>query len=253
MLQSTFQFLPNITATKEKQLWKQNIKTWDEFMKAKTIKGLTTEQKRECDLILQQAKYAILEDKPSFFTKLPQKEMWRLYQSFKNKLRFLDIEIINKQREILVVSIADGFETKSFVRNHSLTPENLKKELEQDIILVTFNGSSFDLPILERYCKTAFALPHIDLKHLCIKLGFKGGLKEVEKQLNIQRPQHLYGNPSEVYRTFMASQDKEYLELIVQYNEEDTINLKPVLEKVYPQALKHLQEQLMNGERKAAT
>ena len=74
---------------------------------------------------------------------------------------------------------------------------------------------------------------HIDLKPLCVNLGWKGGLKEVEKTLGISRPAHLHGNPVDLWRAFHASGDREYLDLLIAYNEEDVVNLKAVMEKVY--------------------
>ncbi len=76
-------------------------------------------------------------------------------------------------------------------------------------------------------------MPHIDLKPLCVNLELKGGLKEVEKVLNLKRPPHLYGNPVELWKTFHASGDREYLDLLLEYNREDCENLKGVMDYVY--------------------
>ena len=58
----------------------------------------------------------------------------------------------------------------------------------------------------------------------------------IEEEVGIKRPIHLkaYGeNPIDLWRAFLASGDKEYLDLLIQYNEEDIINLKPLMEYVY--------------------
>ncbi|MBI5391736.1 ribonuclease H-like domain-containing protein [Candidatus Woesearchaeota archaeon] len=233
MLQSTFSFLPDITGAKEQRLWKQGITSWDKFLTTISIKGITAEKKREYDLLIQRAKQAILEDNVSFFKNMQQKEMWRLYPSFKERVVYLDIEISNNKKEIMLVGLSDGYETKTFVQGINLDREAIIKALSKNILLITFNGSSHDLPVLERYCKTAFNCPHIDLKHCCARLNWTGGLKEVEKKLNLRRPEHLHGSPSDAWRAFLASRDKGYLDLIIQYNEEDVINLKPIMEKSY--------------------
>jgi len=64
---------------------------------------------------------------------------------------------------------------------------------------------------------------------LCVKLGLKGGLKEIERILELKRPAHLYGNPVELWKAFQASGDKDYLDLLLQYNAEDIENLRGVM------------------------
>ena len=85
-------------------------------------------------------------------------------------------------------------------------------------------------------------IPHIDLKPLCAQLGLVGGLKEVEKLLNLKRPDHLHGNPVELWKAFHASGDKEYLELLLEYNREDIENLKGVMDFVYKELTNRIQK-----------
>ena len=109
----------------------------------------------------------------------------------------------------------------------------IEKELTKFKLLITFNGSSFDLPKLKRELGVNVIIPHIDLKPLCVNLGLVGGLKKVEKELNLRRPAHLNGNPVSLWKAFHASGDREYLELLIEYNREDIENLKGVMETVY--------------------
>ena len=70
-------------------------------------------------------------------------------------------------------------------------------------IIVTFNGSCFDIPFLERYFATTIKCAQIDLRFVLKDLGFKilidddnGILKEVDKKVkNIS----LYQDSSIVY------------------------------------------------------
>jgi len=118
------------------------------------------------------------------------------------------------------------------VGGFNLEQKTLEKELKKYKLLITFNGSAFDLPKLKKQFKLDIPVPHLDLKPLCLNLGLKGGLKEIEKQLNLKRPPHLYGNPVELWKAFHASGDKEYLNLLLDYNKEDIENLKAVADKV---------------------
>ena len=100
-------------------------------------------------------------------------------------------------------------------------------------MIITFNGGAFDLPKLRKELKIDVNQIHIDLKPLCVNLGLVGGLKEVEKILKLNRPSHLYGNPVDLWKSFHASGDKEYLDLLLEYNREDIENLKGVIDFVY--------------------
>ena len=49
-------------------------------------------------------------------------------------------------------------------------------------LLVTFNGSQFDMPFLRAHFPTAsLDHAHIDLRFVFHTLGYRGGLKEVER------------------------------------------------------------------------
>ena len=96
-----------------------------------------------------------------------------------------------------------------------------------------------DLPKLKKL-GVRFEMIHIDLKPLCVNLGLVGGLKEVEKMLELGRPTHLYGNPIDLWQAFHASGDKEYLDLLLEYNREDCENLKGLMEFVWREMKKNL-------------
>ena len=58
-------------------------------------------------------------------------------------------------------------------------------------------------------------------------------MKEVEKIFDLKRPSHLYGNPIDLWHAFHASGDREYLDLLLDYNGEDIENLKAIVDIVY--------------------
>jgi len=216
----------------EQKFWKQGLKDWPDFLQAKKVIGLSLERKNDLDKELRLAQQALLENDSFFFVgKLPSKEMWRLYDYFKEEAGYLDVEI-NGRGEVILVGISNYYQTNSFVGGFNLEQKTLEKELKKYKLLITFNGSAFDLPKLKKQFKLDIPVPHLDLKPLCLNLGLKGGLKEIEKQLNLKRPPHLYGNPVELWKAFHASGDKEYLNLLLDYNKEDIENLKAVADKV---------------------
>ena len=235
MIQKSFIFLKGISYNKEKSLYKQGIRSWNSFLETQKIKGISKEKKIILDKELIEAKHNLYTENTSYFSGvLPQKENYRLYPLFQDETLFLDIEIDSK-RNIILIGLFNGFKTKFMIKGFNLYKDILKKELENYKLIVTFNGSSFDLPLIEKQLDLPITLPHIDLKHLCNKVGLKGSLKEIELILNLKRPKHLLGHPVDAWKAAHASQDDRYLKALLNYNEEDLVNLRPILEYCYKQ------------------
>lgn len=233
MIRHSFVFLEKVSVRKEKGFWQQGIKTWDDFLKNEKVKGVPALKKAYFDRKIKAARQALSEGNSAYFVgTLAPKEQWRLYGHFREECGFLDVEIDSYGR-IVVAGISNYFTSNFFVQGANLEKSFLEKELTRYKLLVTFNGASFDLPRLRKQFGISLSIPHIDLKPLCVKLGWKGGLKEVEKLLDLKRPAHLHGNPVDLWKAFHASGDREYLELLLEYNREDVENLKAVMEMVY--------------------
>jgi uncharacterized protein len=240
MIKQSFIFLPKIKSNKEKSIWKQGINDWDGFIGAERVKGISSRLKREYDKILTESKKALYENNSAYFTdKFLTTETWRLYDYFKEETIFLDIETSSATSQnsyLTVVGLFDGINTKTMIKEVNLDINALKIELSKYKLLITFNGSTFDLPYLnKKYPCLLPKIPHIDVRHLCNKAGLKGGLKDIEKQLDITRTntiiERLYGgDPFKLWRMFKGSGDDYYLKLLVEYNEEDVINLKKITE-----------------------
>jgi len=232
MIKNTFVFLERISKRTELRLWQQGIKDWNDFINKPSVKGITPEKKAYYDRQLQLAQQALSVDNSAFFLgKLPAKETWRLYDFFSEQAAYLDLEI-DSRGKIILVGISDYYHTNTFVAGVNLEKTILEKELSKFKLLITFNGASFDLPKLKKQLHLEINIPHLDLKPLCVKLGLKGGLKEIERKLNLQRPSHLMGSPVDLWKAFHASGDREYLDLLIHYNQEDVENLKLIADHV---------------------
>jgi uncharacterized protein len=233
MIKKSFIFLEKISNKKEQNIWREGVIYWSDFLKKETIKGIAKEKKNYYNRRIKEAQQALLKNDSSFFiNKLPAKEMWRLYGYFREETCFLDLEV-DSYGKIILVGISDYYNSNFFLKNVNLDKSLIEKEINKYKLIVTFNGSSFDLPKLKKQMNIQIDLPHVDLKPLCVNLGLKGGLKEIERKLNLKRPQHLKGSPVGLWKSFHASGDKEYLDLLIEYNKEDIENLKGVIDKVY--------------------
>ena len=235
MIRNSFIFLDKIGPIKEKNIWDQGINSWDSFLD-NNIFGISRYRKPYYDRQILNARKNLYLDNSAYFTKiLPLSDHWRLYNYFKEDAVFLDIETSSYYGNVTVVGLYDGVETKTMVRGMNLDKENLKKELQKYKLIVTFNGLSFDIPFLKRYFGNIIPdIPHLDLRHVCAKIGLKGGLKIIEEIMEIKRPNQLknyHGDDAVMlWEMYRATGKEKYLNLLVEYNEEDIVNLKPIAE-----------------------
>ena len=87
---------------------------------------------------------------------------------------------------ITVIGLFDGQRTKVFIRDINL-PE-FEKEIQDYSVVITFNGKRFDIPFIRRvFGGLPPFLANIDLMYPLKKLGYRGGLKAIEKQMGVER------------------------------------------------------------------
>ena len=240
MIQNTFQILERVSERREKSIWKQGIRTWDDFLGTACVKGIPKEKKPYFDRQLEKAKKHLHLHDSSYFTNLlPSVQAWRLYGNFRQDAVFLDIETegVCQHADIVVFGLYDGIRTKTMIRGINFDPHALKQELQKYSLIITFNGSSFDLPFIRRRYDFLPGIPHIDIRHCCARLGMAGGLKEIELLFGVKRSDLVRrianGDPLLLWRMYRASGDTHYLHLLIEYNEEDTINLKKITDYCY--------------------
>ncbi len=233
MIRKSFIFLERIGKKGENNIWNSGVRDWNEFILVERIKGISARNKEYYNRKIKEAQQALVNEDSSYFIgKLPAVETWRVYDYFKEEAGYLDIEV-DSVGKVILVGISDYYNSNYFVKGVNLFRGEIEKELSKYKLIVTFNGGAFDLPKLRKQMGVIVDVPHLDLKPLCVNLGLVGGLKEVEKKLNLKRPPHLNGNPVDLWKAFHASQDREYLDLLMEYNGEDIENLKAIAGFVY--------------------
>jgi len=239
MIRKSFNFLEGIGQKTERELWSSGITSWDNFLNAAKIGRISKGRKLFYDRRIKEAKKALYNGDSSFFRSLlPNSEYWRLYDFFRDDAVFLDIETTGLDRfhdDITVFGLYDGLDSKTMIKGINMDYSLLKKELERYKLIITFNGSSFDVPFINQRCPGLLPqIPNFDVKFLAKSLGFEGGLKKIERALGYHRPEIINefngGDALSLWRMYKSTGDDYYLNLLVEYNELDIVNLKKITE-----------------------
>lgn len=115
------------------------------------------------------------------------------------------------------------------VVGEEVTKDNLLEALTGVDTIYTYNGSRFDLPFI-RAClgvDLADRYHHHDLMYDCWRNNLYGGFKAVEAQLGIYRQLEGIGGAEavELWWRYKNYGDEDALATLLQYNEEDVVNL----------------------------
>jgi len=239
MLTSTFLHIPKVGPRTEQGIWQGGILTWQDFLQGSGRLPLKPDKREHIQGYLRQSEKALRKRDYRFFSQLlPPREHWRAYSHFSDKIAYLDIETNGRYgpEEITVIGLYDGISPRFFLRGKDL--EKFPREIKKYDLIVTFFGTCFDLPFLQRqFPGLEFPQLHIDLCFLSRRLGYRGGLKHIETRLGIQRSEETVGidGAQAVYlwRQYQRG-SRDALDLLIQYNREDIVNLETLLEILYP-------------------
>ena len=147
---------------------------------------------------------------------------------------FLDIET-SWERTITIIGIYRSGEGTTQLVAPQINREKLLQALDGVKQLFTYNGTGFDLPVIEKWLGIALTkhILHRDLMFDCRKRKLKGGLKGVEKTLGIHRDtEGVNGLQAMHLWADYQRGDQDALELLLRYNKEDCENLEPLAQKI---------------------
>jgi hypothetical protein len=117
-----------------------------------------------------------------------------------------------------------------------ITADKVLRLLEGADRIYTYNGSGFDLPFIEGSLGLDLCrhFSHKDLKFDCWDKGLKGGLKEVERKLGIERTlADVDGQMAvQLWWDYVNNHNLEALRMLLEYNKEDVMNLHILREKL---------------------
>jgi uncharacterized protein len=221
-------------------LWSAGVTCWSDFEGA-AAESTSVVSARLGPQLRAAVKDAVLaleqDDLDRLAQALPASEQWRLFETFGADAAYLDIETgddVWGRESISAIGFLDRSGPRLLLAGRDL---HLFSELARSWrLLVTFNGLSFDVPILRRAFPDWTPPPcHIDLRHLLARLGHHGGLKNIENEivaLNLTRPWHLRRIDGwaacGLFRRGREG-DRDALRLFAEYNLYDVINLRTLM------------------------
>lgn len=241
MIANSFRLAKGIGRTGEARLWRSGILTWEDFMECERIPRISPEKKLSVDGELRRARTALDSGDACFFASaLPSAEHWRCLGEYGPRAVYLDIETtgLSIYSPITMVGISDGKKVHTLVRGANLGTENLKAILAGAGAIVTFNGASFDIPIIERQFPGAVPpVPHVDLRHALRRMGHTGGLKAIEREFGLERDKRVaYMTGQEavyLWRLWERQGSRNALDLLTEYNAADCLSLAVLARRAY--------------------
>lgn len=235
-LENCFILAPGIGEKTEKKLWQNGVTHWDHVSEAEAIGDSRQEKIRS---FLEKARKNLEVRNSYFFSeKLPNRSLWRAYRNFEDDACFFDIEttgLSKKKNKVTTISFHRNGDTRTLVRGEDLDRENIQEEVGKSSILVSFNGKKFDQPFIEHNYSMDIETPHLDLMYPCKRIGLSGGLKRIEKKLDVDRElEDIDGREAvRLWKKYENKENEEALRKLVKYNSYDAENLKQVLEIVH--------------------
>lgn len=249
MLQQTFIHIPGIGKQTEQELWLNGIQSWDDAERFEKRFGFVGARLQQLlDDFIPMSRTAIKNHDAAFFQRLSAMgEAWRVFPEFSDNAVYLDIESTGLSTvfdSVTIVGLYDGRRYDLFTQGDNL--DEVQRALAKYSVVITFNGAGFDLKFLKNTFP-GLILPqiHIDLRWVSRRLGYKGGLKELEKNLGITRKANVAeigGYDATVLWAKYLRGDNSALEQLIEYNTADVVHLKAIMEICYDKMSKRTAE-----------
>ncbi len=238
MLTSTFLHAPGVGQKTEIGLWRQGARTWNDFMRDPGRWDLTATRRASLEIEVDRSLHALDAGRFQYFARaLPAAELWRAFSEFEHGVGYLDIETDGGMEadSVTMVGLYAFGEFRAFVKGEDIG--SFADAVERCSMLVTFYGTGFDIPMLQRaFPMLPFDQIHVDLCPTLRRLGLRGGLKSIERQLGIARSDETEGlsgwDAVHLWRRYLRGDD-EALRLLIEYNREDCVNLERLMHFAY--------------------
>jgi uncharacterized protein YprB with RNaseH-like and TPR domain/predicted nuclease with RNAse H fold/dephospho-CoA kinase len=240
MLQHTFQHLRGFSERRERELWQTHTYTLTSFREqAPTQRQLFADDddstKGASNELDASIRALAASDVDFFVERLARREHFRLALAFPSDTIFLDIETTGLSRVYNHITVVGWFlnnEYGFFVRGQSIAP--LEKALKRAKVIVTFNGSLFDIPFIRHEIPQVHVpAAHVDLRFLARRIGLSGGQKLIEQQLELARDSSVSSMTGEFAPVLWADYkrgDIDALRRLLRYNAADILGMRKIFD-----------------------
>jgi len=232
MLRRTFAHLPGISLAKEKALWSRGIIDWAD-LRSEALNP------RILPVIDASEEAYIAGDLHYFYRSLPRQLLWRMVPEFLEDVAYLDIETTGlgyppKSHSTTITFYYRGQVYQEHEHHKKLLL--ITDMLKRSSMICTYFGEAFDVPFLQHEFEMKFEKAHIDLCFWLKRLGYKGGLKKVQKLFpEIPLRESLDIDGFDAVRLWRLHERglPGALDTLLTYNAEDTVVLDPLLRIAY--------------------
>lgn len=233
MLQNTFLHLKKVNLKQEAKLWAKGITDWDQY-EAAFDRQLSLFEKQKPTFEISRKNFEQNNFK-YFIERIPVSEYYRIALHCPGDVLFLDIETTGsgfRFDQITVVGWSLGDDFGFYIAGEA--PEPMLEAIDRAKVVVTFNGSGFDIPIVKSaFPQATFPVCHIDLRYLTRRVGLRGGQKKIEKAIGMYREDDILdmtGQQAPILWDQHLKGDPHALGTLVRYNYADVYGMKIILD-----------------------
>jgi uncharacterized protein YprB with RNaseH-like and TPR domain len=223
----------------ERSLWEQGATTWDAFLAEPQRYALGSDLPKAVRAVENGYKRLQNGEHQYFAMRIPKRDHWRVFPEFRDSIAYLDIETTGGGYRdgdpITLIGIYDGVQYMPFLKGDNLA--DFKDAISHYSVIVTFFGGGFDLPVIKStFPSVQLDQIHIDLCPLMRQVGYRGGLKAIERAIGIERSPETRGltgrDAVRLWGNYLRGSEKA-LETLLAYNREDVVNLEKLMELAY--------------------
>jgi uncharacterized protein len=195
VIEQTFLHAPGVGPMTEAKIKEQGYHSWQSVLQAPEALDLGPRTRASLLQALTHSQQALAQNDIAYFVEhFAVKEQWRILAAYFDRISYFDIETSGLSFDAYVTCVACYHQGKLHRFVHGENLDDFLDLLEEVDLLVSFNGSSFDVPqLLHTWHIPEFPCAHVDLRWQCYHDQLTGGLKQVENELGIMRPQNLQG------------------------------------------------------------
>jgi uncharacterized protein YprB with RNaseH-like and TPR domain len=238
MIDTSFLHFKGIGRANLKTIKNLGIENWNDALDKSELIPFKSERQKiflsEVDLFIEQYSADNLE---FLCNKIHPSEKWKILSENFSRATYFDIETngMNYGDNITLIICYHKKRVYQFLNGDNL--DAFLDFLDDVSLLVSFNGTSFDIPMIENYFRIPkLKIAHLDLRWLAYHVGLKGGLKKIEKKLGIQRSEAVDGldgmDAIYLWIEWKNNQNQNSLDRLIEYCTYDVISLETLAKKI---------------------